>query len=283
MEVTYPEVGSVGVYGLSDIKRAADDFSSRVDPAIDPNDQDAIYAQLAASPYFELFRQLLEHGVSFQVKVDGHYLPLQLLGICQDTKTADGKRAGLTFQMRDIYAYNNTRSTAAGGGAFNYTYMNSTNTNSGGWESSALRGTLRSTFWGYLPAEVQDAIAPVNKYQQLYGGTTDAYLQKTTGETVWLPSMYEVFGASFSDFNDSETLSANDYTPFQYMAYHGNVGSSASAKAVKVFDGFAGNWWLRSAFQRDVGRFCYTSVHGNHDSSGGSAFRTIGAAPCFCL
>ena len=267
-----------GIYGFSDIKTAANDLSTHDD---DPTQ----------SAYYSLYRALLDKqvmtsgnpgvGPYFQLKVDGVYLPLQLIGICQDTKSDGSGKAGLTFQTRDVYAYNNVRSNEAGGGAFNYTYMNSSNTNSGGWGSAAMRSTLRSAFWGYLPAEVQVAIIPVAKYQQLPNGTTAAYLQKTTNETVWLPSVHEVFGASFAGYNESEALKSNGHVPFQYMAYVGNAGSTTNTCAIKTYNGGVCFWWFRSAYRSTATLFCGVNSPGERTNY--EATRPYGVAPAFCL
>ena len=141
---------------------------------------------------------------------------------------------------------------------------------------------MRSTFWSSLPVEVQQAIVPVDKYQQLPGGTTAAQLEKTTGETVWLPSMYEVYGATFADYNESEGLmTVAGYAPFQYRAYQGNNGSDANAKAVKTYNGAGSFWWTRSAGRYANGVFCLVYSNGGRASYGASG--VFGVAPCFAL
>ncbi len=265
---------------LKDIKAAAEDLS----------------ANGLSSAYYSTYKGLLDAQVTnggnpgagpyFQLKVDGVYLPLQLIGICQDTKTAGGK-AGLTFQMRDIYAYDNVRSTAAGGGAFDCR-MNASPTNSGSWNSSAMRATLRSVFWNYLPARLQTAIAPVNKFQQLCGGTTAAYLQEASSETVWLPSTYEVTGLGIDSVNESEALTANGSIPFQYMAYRGNKSEAAIPYVTKTYAGsINGNkpttyyYWLRTAMRHVAYAREFSCAH--LGVSRGIATRTYGVAPAFCL
>ncbi|MCI8340258.1 MAG: leucine-rich repeat protein [Eggerthellaceae bacterium] len=259
---------------LKDIKAAADDLS----------------ANGTSSTYYSMYKSMLDSQVTnngnagrgpyFQLKVGNAYIDLQLIGICQDTKSAGGK-AGLTFQTRDIYAYGSIKSIAAGGGAFS-TYMNFTNTNVGGWASSAMHSTLISTFWSTLPVETQAAIVGVDKHQQLPSGTTASYLQKTTGETVWLPSVREVFGAAFADYNESEALTTvAGYVPFQYMAYQPGGTSTPNTRAIKTYNGSACIWWLRSACRYNTNLFCL--VHSNGDRNNITANSTIGAAPCFCL
>ena len=263
--------GPVGTYGLNDIKVAANDLS------VNAND-------LEGSEYYSLYKSLLDNSAVFHLKVDGKYLDTLLLGIAQDTKTAGGK-AGLTFQTKDVYANTNITSTAAGSGPFD-SWMNSTNINSGGWGGSAMRERLRSTFKASLDEALQSAIAPVDKYQQLCSKetdpTTETTLQKTTGETIWLPSQNEIFGAIASAANKSERLTTIDgYAPFQYQAYAGNGGSLTNAKALKTFNGAAAFWWTRSVCWDTTYAFC--TVRSTMNPSNGIASGDIGVAPCFAL
>ncbi len=258
-------LGRTGYHCLNDIKAAADDLSAH---ASDP----------AQSEHYKLYSSLVGTG-TFHLKVDGRYLDVQLLGICQDTKTSGGK-AGLTFQTKDIYAHSGIRSSAAGGGEFPC-QMNPAGSKSDGWASSAMNDALRSIFWGYLPEEVRAAVVGVDKFQQLYGDATGSYLQKTSDETIWLPSMYEVFGTTFTYYNDSEGIPVDGYIPFQYQAYAGNGGSEANAKAVKTYNGSASRWWLRSALRDNAEQFCIAYSDGYR--GGNPASDTRGVAPCFCL
>ena len=271
---------------LDDIKAAADDLS----------------ANGTSSAYYSMYKSMLDSQVTdngnpgsgsyFQLKVGNAYIDLQLIGICQDTKSSGGK-AGLTFQTRNIYAYSNKVSSAAGGGAFP-SYMNEESDSSSGWKGSAMRerlsgkkadGTASSMepiFWSKLPAATRVAIVGVDKHQQLPSGTTASFLQKTTSETIWLPSMHEVFGTISTNFNESEGLTTVvGYTPFQYMAYQPGGTSTTNTHAIKAYNGSASYWWLRTARRSSTDIFCTVGPHGDRNSS--YANITRGAAPCFCL
>ena len=160
-------------------------------------------------------------------------------------------------------------------------------TNSGGCTSSDMWDSLHSTFWECLSAEMQAAIAPVDKFHQLNNQDTDPVtgttLQWTKGETVWLPSMHEVYGVSIADINDSEALSTvPGYEPFQYMAYQGNAGSRTNTRAIKAYNGSKIWWWLRSANPIKNYRFTFVDGGGFGDVFH-SAARTGGVVPCFSL
>ncbi len=267
------------VYGLDYIKRAADDLS----------------AKGTSSTYYSQFKGWLDNqvmtngnpgpGPYFMMQVegattDGGYLPVQLIGICQDTKSNGTGKAGLTFQTRDVYAYNNTKSIAAGGDEF-LCQINPSDTNDGGWKGSAMWNRLRTTFMSSLDNGLQSIIVPVDKYQQLVDGTTADYLDKATGETIWLPSMYEVYGTSFDNYNESEALDGiAGYVRFQYQAYQGNNGATTNDKAIKKYNASLTNWWLRSAYRSYKSSFCYV---GYIERDYGGASYTRGVTPAFCL
>ncbi len=265
VENTHPTWGVTGVYGLKDIKAAAEDLSSN------PSD-------LEGSPYYSLYKMFLDNGEIFHVKVDGVYLDLQLLGICQDNKTAGGK-AGFTFQMKDIYSLDNTKSIAAGQGSF-LSKMHSAMDTRGGWQNSLLRNELRTTFFASLAPELQQSIAPVTKFQQLPGGTTKGYLQVSYEETIWLPSLYEICGGYYATRNESESSrDVPGYEPFGYQAYA--AGGAVSKQ--KTYNGSPYLWWTRSSYRSDTTDFNCVTASGQEYSQCIVTYPTIGVVPCFCL
>ncbi len=271
-------------YGLDYIKRAAEDLS----------------ANGTASRYYSQFKGWLDAqvmtngnpgpGPYFQLKVEGAAaddgcLPVQLIGICQDTKSDGTGKAGLTFQMRDVYALRQLTCQDAGS-TFFVNAMNSTGSNVGGWGESELKRQLQGTFLSKLDPGMQTAIARIDKYQQIAYTATDyvgaGLLQKTSGESVWLPSLHEVMGRTFDFNNESEGLTINGYMPFQYEAFRTEGTSTVNTKAIKSFNGGICDWWLRS-FGRDIGGgICCAHFDGSilghppHDYS-------VGVVPAFCL
>lgn len=151
-----------------------------------------------------------------------------------------------------------------------------------------MRERLRTVFMGSLDGALQQAIVPVSKHHQLPDGELDSVtgttLQAIDDETVWLPSMYEVFGEpadgdAFQSYNPTEAEATADYEPFQYQAYQGNEGSVVNVKAAKSF-GVPRYWWLRSAYFASS-RFC--TVNASATRANGDALGTGGVAPAFCL
>ena len=93
-----------------------------------------------------------------------------------DDLTSGGK-AGITFQMVDCL--NDTAQ------------MNSSNTNSGGWNSSAMRSRM-STYLSQIPSALQSAIKTVSKKSGTGGGSSSG--TQTTSDKLFLLSEIEIFG-----------------------------------------------------------------------------------------
>ena len=248
---------------------------------------------LESSDLYQRYRRYLDDpdGCPAYIKVydqkNGSYSlhRMQVLGICQDTLSAPRKdatgatvanKAGLTFGWNDIYAYG----TDGTNGTFDCR-MNDSGSSLGGWGSSSMKGRLNTTFKGLLGPALQADIVSVNKNQQLYVGTSPS-LQSTTQESVWIPSVFEVYGGVFSYHNDSEGGSANGYAPFQYQGFEGNAGQFTNLKAIKTYDGVESMWSLRSAARGSNRLFCIVALP---NGRGGSNYADggFGIVPCFAL
>lgn len=147
------------------------------------------------------------------------------------TATATGK-AGITFQMHDLSAT---------------TYvMNSSNTNSGGWKSSAMRTSTMATMKGYLPAAWQTAIKPVNKVSGTGGGSSSG--TETVSDSCFLLAEIEIFGSTSYSVSGEGT---------QYAYY------KAGNSKVKNKGGSADLWWERSPYRLTSYSFCIVDEDGN--------------------
>lgn len=164
-------------------------------------------------------------------------------------ETATGK-AGITFQMHDLFAttYN----------------MNSTNTNSGGWKSSAMRTSTMSTMKEYLPTEWQTVIKPVNKTSGTGGGSTSG--TEIVSDSCFLLSEIEIFGSTTYSVSGEGT---------QYAYY------KAGNSNVKNKGGSAFSWWERSPISGNSLGFC--SVVSAGIASNGNANSSRGVAFGFCV
>ena len=171
-------------------------------------------------------------GDTKNITLDGVSYPVQIIGFNHDTKT-DGGTAGITFQMVDC---------------LNSTYqMNSSDTNSGGWTSCAMRTSTMATLLSQLASDLKNAIVKVKKLSSAGNQSTAIY---TTEDSLFLLSEVEIFGS---------TTHAKAGEGSQYEYYQS--GNSR----VKTVNRAASTWWERSPDGSAITNFCGVSSNGIAD------------------
>lgn len=185
----------------------------------------------------------------------GEEVTLVILGFNHDNLTAGGK-AGITLGMKDLLA---TRYP-----------MNSSNTNAGGWTSSAMRTSTMQTLLGQLPDEVKAVIKPVNKLTSAGEQSTTI---NTTSDSLFLLSEIEVFGTRSYSVAGEGT---------QY-AYYRDIANTAAKRVKKLSNGTgsANYWWLRSPNASSSTNFRGVNNYGYADGS--TASYSSGVAFGFCV
>ena len=151
-----------------------------------------------------------------------------------------------------------------------YFSMNSSNTNSGGWNSCQMKSTICPAFKNALPSDLRNNIRAVTKWQNDGNSTTG----QSSSNEIWLLSEMEIFGSA-----SQGGYAANQV---QYDFYKGVTGQSAASK-IKYKDtstSEAIRWWERSAYS-GTSYFFYVDPSGGADF--GSAGISRGFAPCLCL
>ena len=187
-------------------------------------------------------------GNSKTMTINGASYQVDIIGKNHDTYTAGGK-APLTFQLHDCYA--DTKD------------MNSSNTNSGGWTSCAMRSTHLPAILALMPTEIQNGIREVNKLTS--AGSQSATIN-TTADKLFLLSEVEIFGSTtYSE--------AGEGTQYDYY--------KAGNSKVKKRNGSAGYWWERSPSGGNSACFC--GVNSDGDAGYGSASGANGVAFGFCF
>ena len=185
--------------------------------------------------YGDIHRKI-DVGSQVTIALNGTNYTFDVIGFNHDTLTdanAYGKatatgKAGITFQMHDLFA--------------TIYKMNSTDTNSGGWKSSAMRTSTMATMKGYLPAAWQTAIKPVNKASGTGGGSSSG--TETVSDSCFLLSEIEVFGSTKHSVSGEGT---------QY-AYYKAGNSKVKNRGDRPFD-----WWERSPKSSESTIFCMAS------------------------
>ena len=196
-------------------------------------------------------------GDSINIAINGTAYAFKVMGFNHDTltsstaygsATATGK-AGMTLQMADCLA-----ATAK---------MNSSNTNSGGWESCAMRTSNMATYLSQLTSAWQSVVKQVNKLSSAGSQSTTI---KTTADKLFLLSEVEIFGSATYSVSGEGS---------QYAYY------KAGNSKVKNVNGSANYWWERSPYASNTTYFC--CVGGNGSAYNSDASSSYGVAFGFCV
>ena len=180
--------------------------------------------------------------------INGKAYRIDIIGKNHDTYAAGGT-APLTFQMHDCY--DETKQ------------MNSSNTNSGGWQNSAMRTTHLPAILNLMPAEVKAAIRDVQKKSS--AGNQSSSIQ-TTNDKLFLLSEIEIFGSTTYSF-------AGEGKQYDYY--------KAGNSKVKNLSGSANTWWERSPYSSGSTSFCFVDSSGSAGASGASGSRGVAFGFCF--
>ena len=168
-------------------------------------------------------------GNSKTMTINGASYQVDIIGKNHDTY-ANGGKAPLTFQLHDCYGETKN--------------MNSSNTNSGGWTSCAMRSTHLPAILALMPTEVQNGIREVSKKASVGGASSTI---ETVSDKLFLLSEVEIFGStSYS--------AAGEGTQYDYY--------KAGNSKVKKRNGSAAYWWERSPGASNSTNFCLVSGDG---------------------
>lgn len=149
--------------------------------------------------------------------------------------------------------------------------MNTSNTNSGGWNNSYMRKTICPAFLSALPTAWQNVIVACTKYSDNTGGTSNPASNVTaTSDKIWLLSEFEVHGTrSYANTAEQNYQKQYDY----YKNGNSKVKYQHSATTS------ACHWCLRSVYAGNAYLFCRVNASGS--AYYGNAYRSYGFAPGF--
>ena len=181
--------------------------------------------------------------------INGTEYQIDIIGKNHDDYADGSGTAPLTFQLHDCYGETKN--------------VNSSNTNSGGWTSCAMRQTHLPAILALMPTEVQSGIREVSKLTS--AGNQSATIN-ATADKLFLLSEIEIFGR----VNYSKSGEGTQYDYYK-----------AGNSKVKNRNGSADYWWERSPYGSDSLYFCNvnsSSLVGYIDAS-----EAIGVAFAFCF
>lgn len=215
---------------------------------IGDNLNDTDWADIDICGRLGMAQQFFKVGDSKTVNIGGTNYEVQIIGFNHDDKVSGGK-AAYSFQLVDCL--NQTQQ------------MNTGNTNTGGWNGSAMRGRM-STYKSQLPAALRNVIKTVKKKSGTGGGSSSGTQQ--TNDDLFLLSEIEIFGTTTYSVAGEGT---------QYEWY------KAGNSRIKKVNGSAGSWWERSPYSGGTIYFCYVDSSG--DASFGNASDSSGVSFGFCV
>ena len=172
---------------------------------------------------------------------------------------------GKTAAGVDIAFVNSYGSTSTG------FCMNTSNTNSGGWNNSYMRKTICPAFLAALPTAWQNIIAACTKYSDnTGGGSNTASYVTATSDKIWPLSEMEVQGTrSYANSAEANYQKQYDY----YKNGNSKVKYQHTATTTACL------WWLRSVRASGTSHFCIVYTDGSANSS--AAYISYGFAPGF--
>jgi hypothetical protein len=171
-----------------------------------------------------------------------------------------------------------------GSGSSAMFHMNSSDSNSGGWNGSYMRktllgnsntpaSTLENSLMAALPSDLLAVMKTVTKYTDNTGdGSNSSGNVTSTTDYLFLLAEFEVFGTRYYA-NQYEQNSQKQYE--YYKAGNSRVAYNHSAVSTAVW------WWLRSAYCNGSGVFCDVGTDGSYDNSG--AYYSAGLRPGFAV
>lgn len=173
-------------------------------------------------------------GDSKTMTIDGVNYQFDIIGKNHDTYTAGGI-APLTFGLHDCYGK---------------TYpMNSSKTNSTGWDHSKMRKETLAAILAKMPENIRNGIRPVNKLTATSGSDSTI---KTASDKLFTFSEMEVYGSTtYSHSGEGK----------QYDYY------KAGNSTVKKVGSTASKWWLRSPRVSTAYDFCRVDMDGSASST----------------
>lgn len=171
-----------------------------------------------------------------------------------------------------------------GSGSSAMFHMNSSDSNSGGWNGSYMRktllgnsntpaSTLENSLMAALPSDLLAVMKTVTKYTDNTGGGSNSSGNVTaTADYLFLLAEFEVFGTRYLA-NQYEQNSQKQYD--YYKAGNSRVAYNHSAVSTAVW------WWLRSALYTTSYLFCDVFTDGSYSDYGAGC--SAGLRPGFAV
>lgn len=185
---------------------------------------------------------------------NGNQVTLQIWGFNHDNLTSGGK-ANITIGMKHLLA--------------SKYQMNTTTTNSGGWENCYFRTTTLPQIFTTLPTDLQSVIKMVDKVCSVGGSSTGT---KLISDNLFLFSECEVYGSRYY------TMAVEGSWYKYWQNIRPDLYPNKSAKVLNNGKGSSSYWWLRSPSDNASALSSYgISINTNFSGAGGSSIGYVSA------
>lgn len=195
-----------------------------------------------------------------------------IIGIEHDdlVTAINGKtKAAITIQTeRMLYLDTTTEYNSSYDTSHECGYMNSSNTNSGGWGYCDRRTWCNNVYKKCLPTYIQNMMKQVRK---LTSEGSQSNTIKTSNDYAFLPSEIEIFGSTTYSF-------AGEGKQYQYFK---NATANRYKKPRYSSAYVSGQYWTRSPYSSGSDSFCGVGRGGSANAD--SASNTGGIDPCLCI
>lgn len=150
-------------------------------------------------------------GETKTIKIDDYECKIRCIGLNHDDLVSGGK-ARTTWQVINLFSFDFSASRWQ---------MNSTNTNAGGWKECELRNKLNTDIFPTITDEEGNNLS--NRIKQVIkrtanGGSQNGTEIVATNDYLFLPSVVELFGTTYTNF-DTSNLYAHPGEGTQYELY----------------------------------------------------------------
>ena len=195
-----------------------------------------------------------------------------IIGIEHDdlVTAINGKtKAAITIQTeRMLYLDTTTEYNSSYDKSHECGCINSSSTNSGGWEDCERRTWCNNVYKKCLPTYIQNMMKQVKKLTS--AGSRSSTI-KISNDYAFLLSEIEIFGSTTYSY-------AGEGNQYQYFK---NATANRYKKPRSSSNHVSGYYWGRSPYSNSGNKFCHVNISGN--SYYGDVSNTYGIVPCLCI
>ena len=224
-----------------------------------PTLKDNTWEQIKAASEGDAIPSTWKVGDEINITLSGTFnetVTLQIWDFKHFDKSDGSGKAGIVFGMKHLMK--------------NYQQMNSSDTNSGGWNNTAMKKTVMANILKSMPSNLQSYIKEVNTYASMGGGSSSSNAGRPSKDKVFLPGDTEVYDRWFS-----QAVTESNQKKFPIF-----TDNNSRIKKMNNGSGDASMWWTRSPYYGNgADGFFAVNYNGGPTPDGSSTSNGV----CFCF